>query len=172
MLKIFSTQLFGLIKSINETQEEHLEDAGRLLAQAIIAQGNVYIKGFAEMEAIELAAFTGYESMPGAAPFPKEGSLSGQDRCLLFAPSLNHEGVQAALKACEQAGIAAVVVSSRHASSTASLAPPHLFLDTGVKGGLVPDETGKRIGHPGVIAGLYVYHGLKFVIHDILEEYC
>lgn len=135
MLKIFSTQLFGLIKSINETQEEHLEDAGRLLAQAIIAQGNVYIKGFTEMEAIELAAFTGYESMPGAAPFPKEGTLSGQDRCLLFAPSLNHKGVQAALKACEQAGIAAVVVSSRHASSTASLAPPHLFLDTGVKGG-------------------------------------
>ena len=46
-----------------------------------------------------------------------------------------------------------------------------VHIDLRMTKGLLPDETGNRVGFPTSIAALFVYFGLKFTIEEILEEY-
>ena len=43
MLKMFTTQLIGRLKMIEEKEVYNLEDAARLLAQALVGEGNFFI---------------------------------------------------------------------------------------------------------------------------------
>lgn len=47
MIKIFNTQLNGVFQKINN-QETEIDIAARLLAQAILGEGKVYVKGFGD----------------------------------------------------------------------------------------------------------------------------
>jgi hypothetical protein len=46
-----------------------------------------------------------------------------------------------------------------------------VHIDLRLTKGLLPDETGNRYGYPSAMAALFVYHGLKFTIEEILAEY-
>ena len=63
MLKMFSTQLTGLFKSIMEKEEFNIEDAARLLTQAAVGEGTIYIYGFGEMEGVTNEALQGIEPL-------------------------------------------------------------------------------------------------------------
>lgn len=46
-----------------------------------------------------------------------------------------------------------------------------VLIDLQLKKGLLPDETGNRVGYPGAMAGLFVYHALKFTLDEILADF-
>ena len=85
MLKIFSTQISGLFKKMIENEAFEMEDAGRLLAQAAVGDGSVFIHGFGEMQGVTAEALNGAEPFPKAKRYELGETISREDRFLIFS---------------------------------------------------------------------------------------
>jgi hypothetical protein len=170
MLKMFTTQLTGLFKRIEEKEEFSFEDGARLLTQAPAGEGSIYIFGAREMKAIESEALEGAEPLKSAKVLMNVETLTDADRVLLFTrTSADQEAITLAVQLQEK-GIPMVAVSSVvEDGQLTDLADVHINLQ--LKKGLLPDDEGNRFGYPASIAGLYAYYGLKFTIDEILTEY-
>lgn len=171
MLKMFTTQLTGLFKRIEDKEEFAFEDGARLLAQAPVGDGSIYIFGAAEMKAVEFEALEGAEPLNGAKVLTpdKIDQLTDADRAVLFTRTSSDEAAFAVASALQAKGIPFVAVSTVTDGGLAELADVHI--DLRLKKGLLPDDEGNRFGYPSSMAALYVYFGLKFTIDEILAEY-
>lgn len=88
MLKIFSTQLSGYFSRLSQKEEMNIEDSARLLAQALIGDGFIYLHGTNEMEGIVSEALFGAEPMKQAKRLIENGELAAvtsADRVLLIS---------------------------------------------------------------------------------------
>lgn len=175
LLKIFSTQLSGVFKSIQDQQSFNIEDGARLLSQSIVSGGNIYLYGTDEMAAITTEAIKGAEPLRHAVSLNNVEDLnkvSDIDRVLLVTRlSTNPEALILARRLAEK-GIPFVLISARAVNdedSIIDLADVHI--DLPLKKGLVPTEDGRRTGLPYSMAALFVYYGLKFTIDEILQEF-
>ncbi|PLR96600.1 DUF2529 domain-containing protein [Bacillus sp. T33-2] len=174
MIKMFSTQLTGIFKRLQEKQEFAIEDGARLLAQASAGEGNIFIYGKAEMAAVPFEAVEGAEPLLSAKIF-NNGSLeelTDADRVLIIARKSDDEDAVGIAEALVGKRIPFVAVSTavpEAAEELSLLADVHI--DLGMKKGLLPDEHGNRVGMPTSIAALFVYFALKFTVEEILEEY-
>ncbi|WNS77674.1 DUF2529 domain-containing protein [Bacillus sp. DTU_2020_1000418_1_SI_GHA_SEK_038] len=173
MLKMFSTQLSGLFKRIQEKEEFAMEDGARLLAQAAVGNGNIYIFGANEMNAVAYEATEGQEPLKNAALWPLDrplDDLSETDRFLIVTRnSTDDEAVKMGEILVEKqipfVGISTIL----EGHGLDDLADVHI--DLKLTKGLLPDETGNRFGYPSSMAALFVYYGIKFTLDEILEEY-
>ena len=52
-----------------EKEEFNIEDGARLLAQAAVGDGTIYIHGFGEMDGVTKEALEGVEPLPKAAAY-------------------------------------------------------------------------------------------------------
>lgn len=173
MLKMFSTQLSGLFKKIQEQEEFSFEDGARLLAQAAVGDGNIYIFGEKEMEAVIS------EALYSAEPFEKirrwdgkEENLTNADRVMIFSRYSHDDAAVRAGKWLLERGVPFIAVSTHDTTDSESLvhlADVHMNLH--LKRALLPDDEGNRFGYPASMAALFVYYGLKFTLEDILEDY-
>lgn len=177
MLKMFTTQLTGLFKKISEQEEFSLEDGARLLAQAPVGAGEIYLFGTSEMKAVL------FEATEGAEPFhfgkilsrTDWARLSDADRVLIVTRySTDEEAIELA-SLLKEKGVPFVAISavaddaSEGALSLVGLADVHINL--WLTKGLLPNEEGGRFGLPFSIAALYAYYGLTFTITEILADY-
>jgi Domain of unknown function (DUF2529) len=173
MIKMFTTQLSGLFKRISEKQEFEIEDAARLLAQAAVGQGSIYIKAFGEMEAVTAEALYGAEPLPSVKKYDESAALTEADRLLIVTRlSSDGEAVEFA-KALAADGVSFVGISGVVGENEGGLdGLADLHLDTKVIKGLLPgEEIGERVCMPASMAALYIYFALGFVIREMLEEY-
>ncbi|GAF16830.1 LOW QUALITY PROTEIN: hypothetical protein JCM19046_1293 [Bacillus sp. JCM 19046] len=168
MDKMYTTQLTGLFKKINETQVESFEDAGRLLAQALSADGTLYVKAFDPFGALELAVTAGSEPLPHSTILDNQ-QLTSRDRVLLFLSDTSENQALALLELCQRSQTPTIVVASKQMDSIADACD--VLLVTHATKGLVPDDKGNRIGHPGTIAALFLYNQLHLLVQDILTEF-
>lgn len=171
---MFTTQLIGLLKGIQEREDLSMEDAARLLSQALVGEGHVYLYGAGEMNAITSEALYGKERLPKFLSLfdqDKMVDLNSTDRVLLLTRSSADKTVLAYAKEIALKQIPIVVISSidEHDRELVDLADVHL--DLNLTTSLVPTETGERVGYPASLAGLYVYFCLYLLINDFLEEY-
>jgi hypothetical protein len=174
MLKMFTTQLTGIFKNIAEKEEFSFEDGARLLAQAAAGDGSIYIWGAQEMKAVEVEAVEGAEPLPRAKVLTEadRDRLTDADRVLLFTRFADDSPALELAKGLRDKGIPFVSVSTvidLDGENLTQIADVHL--DLRLKKGLLPDEVGTRFGYPAGMAALFVYHGLKFTIDEILAEY-
>ncbi|WP_066367438.1 DUF2529 domain-containing protein [Neobacillus fumarioli] len=180
MIKMFATQLLGLFKKISETEEFSFEDGARLLAQAAIGDGAIYLWGSGEMKAIVFEALEGAEPLQQAKALTKanEAELTDADRVLLFSRTSKDPEAIALAERLRERMIPFVAVSTVHHTAGANseaeedlseLADVHI--DLHLAKGLIPDDAGNRVGYPSSMAGLFVYYGLKFTIEEMLAEY-
>ncbi|TMU84009.1 DUF2529 domain-containing protein [Bacillus sp. BHET2] len=172
MIKMFTTQLTGLFKRIYDKQEFEIEDGARLLAQAAIGQGHIYIKGFGEMEAVTAEALFGAEPLPSAKQFDSSIELTDADRVLIVSRfSTDEEAVTLGRKLSDD-GVPFVAVSGLIEGEDSLPDVADVHLDTKVIKGMLPgDEIGERVSFPSSMAALYIYFALGFVIREMLEEY-
>ncbi|WP_284036680.1 DUF2529 domain-containing protein [Neobacillus sp. 114] len=174
MLKMFTTQLTGLFKRIEEKEEFAFEDAARLLAQAPVGDGSIYIYGEKEMKAVAAEAVDGAEPLKSARALSMESvaDLDIADRVLIFARISTDEAPLSIASQLQEKGIPFVAVSTAVDESTGGLAEiADVHIDLRLTKGLLPDEFGNRIGYPSSMAALFVYYGLKFTIEEIIAEY-
>ncbi|MBG9785175.1 DUF2529 family protein [Shouchella lehensis] len=167
MDKIYTTQLIGLLKKINDTQLDELENAARLLSQSIMANGTIYVKGIAELKALEYATTASYESLPNGEIYSNQ-TLSSVDRFLLFSPDASDFETTKLLKDCSEAGVPVVLMITEDCICNEIDADS--VIELGLTKGLTPNEHGERIGHPGLIATLYMYNQLYLNTLDIVNE--
>ncbi|MED5043330.1 DUF2529 family protein, partial [Geobacillus stearothermophilus] len=58
-MKILATQTIGLLQKIAADEEWALEDGARLLAQAVVGDGRIWLYGAGELDAVVTAALLG-----------------------------------------------------------------------------------------------------------------
>jgi hypothetical protein len=163
-MKMFTTQLTGLFKRIEEKEEFSFEDGARLLAQG----QSIYLLGFREMKAVEFEALEGAEPLKGVSSDIE--AATSADRVLVFTRnSSDQEAVELAGKLQERNIPFVAVSTSVPDGKLEELADVHINLQ--LTKGLLPDDFGNRYGYPSSMAALYVYYGLKFTIDEILAEY-
>lgn len=171
MLKMFTTQLTGLFQRIADKEAEQIEDGARLLAQAVIGEGRIYIKGFQEMKAVEAEAIAGADAFSCCQPFDSAGEITESDRVLLVSRFAHDPEALAAAAALEEQGIPFVAVAGLISEEEHSLhETADVFINTKLTKGLLPDENGGRTGFPSSLAALYIYFSLKLTIDEILQE--
>ena len=172
---MFATQLNGLFKKIQESQMESIEDGARLLSQASIAEGTIYVCGTNEMAAVSHEATMGSEPLSHCTTLHPDESfelIGNMDRVLLITRySSDPQALQLA-KQLSDKQIPFVAISTHMGEAPLSLVDlADVHIDLQLKKGLLPDDVGERFGYPSSMAALYVYYGLKFTIEEILAEY-
>ncbi|WP_064091957.1 DUF2529 domain-containing protein [Rossellomorea aquimaris] len=172
MIKMFTTQLTGLFKRIYDKQEFQIEDASRLLAQAAIGQGNIYLQSYGEMEAVTAEALYGAEPLPSAKRYDSSVKLTEADRVFVVSRLSTDEEALLFGKKLKAEGVPFVAISGLVEAEDSLEKIADLHLDTKVVKGLLPgDEIGERVCFPSSMAALYLYFAIGFVIREMLEEY-
>jgi hypothetical protein len=173
MLKMFSTQLSGLFKRIQEKEEFAFEDAARLIAQAAVSEGSIFLFGHQEMEAVVLEATVGAEPLRYAKRFPDEiSNIQDSDRAIIISRyTTDVEAIECGRK-LQEIGVPFVALSTKVDSDEEDLFDlAEVTMNLQLTKGLLPDETGNRYGLPSSMAALFTYYGLKFTFDEILAEY-
>ncbi len=171
MLKILSTQLVGVFQRISAQEEQQFEDAARLLAQAVIGNGTIFIYGSDEMEAVVAEALHGAERFPNVKRFNMT-EVTTADRVLIVARFCTDEKAIDIAKQLQKQNIWTIGMSSVKAETTASLVDyVDVHIDLCLKHPLVPTEDGTRVGFPSAIAALFAYHSLALMTQEIVSEY-
>ncbi|MCH1626201.1 DUF2529 domain-containing protein [Fredinandcohnia quinoae] len=176
MMKIFTTQLQGQFKKIMEQEELSIEDGARILAQAVISGGKIYVHGISEMSAITAEALHGAEPLAAAKPLFFNGDMAevtDLDRVLLISRfSTDNEAIMLAdslhKKGIQTVGISAVK-KDEDAQSLDNIVDIHI--DSKLTKPLLPNEDGTRFGFPSVMTALYAYYGLAFTIKEMIAEF-
>jgi hypothetical protein len=175
MLKMFTTQLTGLFKKIQDKEDLSIEDGARLLAQALIGDGHIFIYAEDELSAIQAEATQSKEPLQRAIALESLAQIDQvtvADRVLILARTTHDDRAVVIGKALEEKGIPFVSVATVDEGNGEPLNDlAHVHIDLQLKKGLLPDEEGNRYGYPASMAALYVYYGLKFTIDEIMEEY-
>ncbi|MCF6410898.1 DUF2529 family protein [Pseudalkalibacillus salsuginis] len=169
MLKIFTTQLFGVFKKIQDHEDEKIEDCSRLLAQTITGNGTIHIIGFGELEGIASVIVNGHESLPACTPYAGKEMEAG-DCILVFAGKTNDEQFEKLVHHTVTENVPIVSVAGVE-KEAALLLNENFHIDTKLLNGLVPGDDGGRYGFPVFITALYVYYALYFNTKEMLEEY-
>ena len=179
MLKIFMTQLSGVFKKVANDEEFGLEDGARVLAQAVVGDGHVYVAGFGEMEAVVAEAVHGAEPLARGKGFDGVDSVSEVDRVLIVSRFSTDEAAVELARQLQERGIGAVGISTvpkrgevgdsdSGSGSLAELVDVHI--DLKLYQGLIPDEDGGRFGYPSSLVALFAYHGLAFTVREMIDE--
>ena len=171
MSKIFSTQLSGLFNKVAE-DEFLIEDVARLLAQAAVGDGHIYIHGTDEMMGILPQAMDGIDRMPSCKPLSGHwDEISPMDRILLFSRNSDDpEALEIArrLKDGDIPFASVSMIKNADSDGVQHLADLHIALP--LKRGLVPTDTGDRTGFPTLLLALYTYHLILLTLTELLEE--
>lgn len=173
MLKMFSTQVLGVFNKLQTQEELMMEDSARLLAQAIVGSGKLFIFATQEMKAVAFEATESQEPIQNTYIWSEEHhEFSETDRFLIVTRySTDKEAIEMG-KRLSAKGIPFAAIStdlSNGHENIVDLADVHI--DLKLLKGLLPDELGNRFGYPASMAALFVYYGIKFIMDEILSEY-
>ncbi|WP_017725963.1 DUF2529 family protein [Halalkalibacterium ligniniphilum] len=175
MIQIFTTQLSGLLNQFKEQEELALEDGARMLAQALVGEGQLYIHGIGEMAAVTAEATLGNERLPRLQPLFSDGQMApwtAQDRFLLFSRFSNDQEAIRLAKELSAKGAMIIAASTVRETDDEQLSDiVDLHLNLNVQASLVPTDDGSRIGYPATLVALYAYFCLYLTTKDILAEY-
>ncbi|RSL28910.1 DUF2529 family protein [Salibacterium salarium] len=169
-MKVFATQLQGVFNKVLE-EEEAVEDGSRLLAQGPGGTGTLWISGTASMEgnAITLASHpdapAGTKVLQNIGPtFP-----DSNDRVLVLAEK--GESLTTIVTDLKQKEVPVVVIAPyAEEDGEVELEPTDVWLHTHVRGGIVPDEDGNRMGSPSALCTLFAGQLLFLNMREMLEE--
>lgn len=173
MFKMLTTQLTGLYQRVLQTEEDNIEDAARLLAQAGIGEGNIYFACFGELQAIEDNAVLSEAPFAKLARYTSDVTLTDADRVCIFTPHADNEEAIALANYCNDNFIPFAVVASEKASDDNVLSElAYVYISLKVRGGLLPHPTDltKRVVMPHLLAALFVYEAMKLSYDEMVED--
>ncbi|CAM4069481.1 hypothetical protein BAMA_01505 [Bacillus manliponensis] len=174
MFKIFSTQLNGYFTRISQNEEANIEDSARLLAQAMIGDGTIYLHGTKEMEGVVCEALYGAEPLKNAKRLfegEAKANVTSADRVLLISRSSTDEEIISLAKNFQEEGNFIVGISALQEGEQSLEQFTDVHIDTKLLKALIPDDDGSRYGFPSLMIALFAYHNLKFTIDEIMNEY-
>ncbi|MGJ9385433.1 DUF2529 family protein [Salipaludibacillus sp. CF4.18] len=175
-MKIFDTQVKGLVNKLIDYEEE-LEDAARVMAQSIVSDGHLYWTGEKEMDGIITQACFGTDGLSGSKRWSKEITLSEMDTLVIVSPSKHSSWANDVIDIVKDSSVSIIAIYS-HETIEENSDQSQTWIDTcdfafftGVDKGLVPMESGARIGNPHLLIALQIYYQLYFAVAEMLEEH-
>ncbi|WP_096185900.1 DUF2529 family protein [Evansella halocellulosilytica] len=174
-MKIFRTQLQGLITNIDEF-EEQFEEASRVIAQSIISDGELWIYGEKEMQGIVAQATEGDDPFPTVRIASERTAFSELDTLIVCSTDPYSEQTKKIVEKARESGCQIIGISShdttlKEQNRSSWTDACQFYFSTGVKQGLVPTEEGNRIGTPHLLIALHIYYALYFTLQEYLEEF-
>ncbi|WP_280770491.1 DUF2529 family protein [Salipaludibacillus daqingensis] len=166
-MKIFETQMKGLIEKLNH-YEEDLEDAARVIAQSMVSDGRIFWHGEEEMAGIVSQACFGADKFKNSSVADDQTIFSPMDTLIIASPTLSVTQVKRLIEKASDASASVITIYSHHNDGQDG---GDFSFCTGVKGGLVPMESGERIGTPHLLVALQLYYHLYFAVMEMLEEH-
>ena len=167
-MKMLTTQIGGLMQRLTSQNEESIEETARLLAQATIGQGQVFIAGFGELEAVCLTALDGVEPFTGAARYAENIELGTQDRMWIFSRYANDgRALEVARHLASRFIPFAAVATEKPGDSNELAALATTYIEIGLTRGLLPGDDGERIVQPHALAALFVYEAVKIAYDEM-----
>lgn len=163
MLKIFNTQLNGIFKKI-DMQEAEIDIAGRLLAQAVVGEGSIYVKGFGDLKFFEAFAANSKENLFDAEVYISDALVDSTDRVLVMSDTYD-ESTAEFVDDLETRDIDYVLICNKHEAIHSMN-----FIDLSTPRALVPTEDFSRIITPHMIAMNYIYYAIYSVMYEMLME--
>lgn len=171
-MKMFLTQINGLFSRIYEKEQYSIEDSARLLAQAAIGEGKIYLKGFNEMEAITKEALEGAEPMAFTAPLTAVDDLTDADRVIIITRFSNDtEAIELAHKLVEKSVPFTAISGSSKNDEMGLVQLADVHINTSLLKPMLPTETGERVCFPASMSALFIYHCIKLTFDEIMDEY-
>ena len=161
-MKMLITQLTGLFQRISK-QEEAIEDTARLLAQAAVGEGTIYLAAFGELKAVAAAAIHGAEPLPNVKEWYPDSIVTSADRVWILAQQ--DEGDELAGRLAD-AFIPFALLSAQSKEDELASA----FVSLNIDKGLLPAEDGGRTVVPHAMGALFVYHAVKMAIDEMLLD--
>ncbi|PKH11854.1 DUF2529 family protein [Planomicrobium sp. MB-3u-38] len=158
-MKILSAQLSEILERI-AVHEPTLEEIARLLAQAAIGEGTIFIAAFGEMKAVAAAALESTEPLPSASEWKPDSILTSADRVFILAKK--DEGDELAGRLSDAAIPFAMISAESHSTDL-----PEVFLSLGIDEGI---SAGGRTVIPHPLAALYAYYNIKLMMGEMLDE--
>ncbi|SER63577.1 DUF2529 family protein [Salisediminibacterium halotolerans] len=174
-MKIFTTQLQGLLAK-NEPDEDTLEDAARIICQAITSDGDLYIWSEGDLAGLSGQALSGSDPLKNCRELTSDHlpHLSPLDTLILASADRQSPAGKNLVQAANHAGTRLIGITSDAPLDENHGAPwtdkADVVLSNGVKQGLIPQDDGSRIGTPHLLAALYLYYPLYFAVTEILED--
>ncbi|WP_170008385.1 DUF2529 family protein [Bacillus fonticola] len=166
MLKMYTTQLAGLLQRVSK-QEETLEEGARLLAQAAAGEGTMYVKPFGNMSSLSVDHLPGQH--PAIVPLRDDTQLSATDRIVLLTDDHNDPTFYTLCQTLATDFLPYFVVSIGELSNIATeKASVHLTVP--MQKGLIPKEDGSRVGYPVEIVGRFVIEAVSLLLEELLED--
>lgn len=172
MLKIFTTQFSGIMNKI-ATNEEAIEDSARLLAQATIAEGTIYLYCSNELEVIISEALYSLEPLKNVVVVNDQTltEIQPSDRFIIATRTNQDEEALKLAKAIQAQHGSAIGISTIVSSDSKGLEElVDVHIDLHCKKGLVPDEYGNRVANPTSLAALVAFFGIRLALNEILTE--
>jgi len=169
-MKIFTTQMKGLIEKLTHYEEE-LEDAARVISQSIVSDGQIFWYGEGEMKGIVSQACSGTDSLENSLVADENTSFSNMDTLIIASPNISVPAVKTLIDNAISAGASVITIYSYNDSAQSEHRLADFSFCTGVNQGLVPMESGKRIGSPHLLLALNLYYQLYFAVMEMLEEH-
>ncbi|SFL87755.1 DUF2529 family protein [Salibacterium qingdaonense] len=172
-MKVFATQLQGAFQHIL-SEDEAIENGARLLAQGPAGTGRLLIGGTSSMEGSALTLAQHPDAPPQTAFVPLEelGKVEMDDRVLLLAGNEEKDALLTAAGRLLEQEIPFVVTAPFAAEDSGlELEPTDVWLQTHVKGGIVPGEGGLRMGDPSALCALFAGQLLFLNIIEMLDEF-
>lgn len=172
MLKIFTTQFSGIMNKI-ATNEEAIEDSARLLAQATIADGTIYLYCKDELQVLISEALHSLEPLKNVVIYNSETMpvLQPSDRFIIATRTNEDEEAILLAKAIQEQHGSVIGISTITANDKEGL---EAFVDVHInlhcKKGLVPNELGNRVANATSMAALVVFFGIRLALNEILAE--
>lgn len=171
MLKMLTTQLTGLLQRITTDQEETIEEAARLLAQAGVADGKVYFACFGEMKALEYNAQLAEEPFAKMTPWTNDAQITDLDRVLIVTRHADDAEALALAQQLYDAFIPFAVITSEKVADAGKMADlAYVYVSLKMKQGLIPNDLGERIVVPHVLAALFVYEAIKVQYDEMVFD--
>ncbi|EZH66215.1 hypothetical protein DH09_09775 [Bacillaceae bacterium JMAK1] len=170
MLKMYTTQLQRVFTKIQE-QEEQIDECGRLLAQALVGEGSIYVVGGTRYEALAKALVHNQDTVSRVASLNlhKESSkLNSVDRLIVITDGEETteeiEQLQKALSS--ETPLVFIGPTAPSLNDVNGMEPPfHITIESR---GLIPNLDGSRSGYPEELAIVYTYQALMFQIQELL----
>lgn len=166
-MKIFDTQMKGLIEKLKRYEEE-IEDAARVLSQSIVSDGQVFWYGEGEMEGVVSLACSGADRFDNSLVADENSSFSEMDTFVVASSNISDPSVKSLIEKAIGSDTSVIMIYSFAGTNQAV---GDFSFCTGVNQGLVPMESGQRIGTPHLLVALNLYYQLYFAVMEMLEEH-
>jgi hypothetical protein len=168
MMKILDTHFNGKLQTLAK-QEDELYDVVRLLSQALVGEGTVYVDAYGECEGLHPMLSEGPDQMKRVTKIKDRKTLHAVDRVLIITPDTERSDLLASLARYDawHTPYAIVTLSDVAETLERSIAPLALKFNKG----LLPAEDGSRHGLPSLALCAFLLTHILTQLQEMTEEW-